>query len=323
MAHPKPRLLVSQCIEFKSCRWNGLRISSDLVKLLKPFVEFVPVCPEMAIGLGVPRHPIRIVETPDEGQRLLQPASGIDCTESMRTFADRHLDNVGPLDGAILKSRSPSCGVKDVRVYPPNPKATPENKGVGVFAQQVKRRFPDLAIEDEGRLTNFAIREHFLTRVFTVASFRRLEADGSMGALVRFHAQHKFLLMAHSEASMRDLGRIVANHDKLDAAAVYSAYGAELRAGLAAPARVGPSINVLQHLFGFFSQDLSAAERDYFLESVDDYRAARVPLSVPVSVLRAWVIRFGNEYLLEQALFDPYPEDLIQITDSGKGRDLR
>jgi len=323
MTHPKPRLLLSQCIEFKSCRWNGLRISSDLVKLLKPFVEFIPVCPEVEIGLGVPRDPIRIVDTVDQGQRLLQPASGIDCTESMQAFANRYLDDVGPLDGAILKSRSPSCGVKDVRVYPPNPKATPENKGVGLFAQQVSRRFPDLALEDEGRLTNFAIREHFLTRVFTIASFRRLEADGSMGALVRFQAQHKFLLMAHSEASMRDLGRIVANHDKLDAAAVYAAYGAELRAGLQAPARVGPSINVLQHLFGFFSQDLSAAERDYFLDSLDDYRAARVPMSVPVSLLRAWVIRFGNEYLQEQALFDPYPEELIQITDSGKGRDLR
>jgi uncharacterized protein YbgA (DUF1722 family)/uncharacterized protein YbbK (DUF523 family) len=286
-----------------------------------PHVDFVPVCAEVEIGLGTPREPIRIVQG-EQGPLLYQPASDTYWTEQMEEYAAAFLDAVGELDGAVLKSRSPSCGIKDVKVYPASPKGMPTKTGVGVFASAVLERFPECAVEDEGRLTNFQIREHFMTRVFVSAAYRGVRGDASMHALTQFQARAKYLLMAYSERSLRELGRIAANHDHRTPAEVYAAYGAELLRAFARPARRTATINVLQHMFGFFSEGLSGAEKAYFADCLEDYRALRVPMSVPVGVLRSWVVRFDQQYLRDQMLFEPYPQELVQVTDSGKGRDL-
>jgi uncharacterized protein YbbK (DUF523 family) len=141
-------------------------VSSDVVKLLKPHVDLLPVCGEVEIGLGVPRDPIRLI--PESGAvRLYQPSTGRDCTEEMTRFAARHLDGLPPVDGFLLKSRSPTCGMKDVKIYPGREgQGAPRTDGVGFFAQAVLARYPNLAVEDEGRLTNYGIRDHFLTRIF-------------------------------------------------------------------------------------------------------------------------------------------------------------
>ena len=258
----------------------------------------------------------------DKGIRLYQPATGSYWTEAMETFARGMLDNVGELDGAILKSRSPSCGVKDVKVYPAKSEGVPAREGTGVFARVVRERLPRLPLEDEGRLTNHAIRECFLTRIYASAAFREVRRDGAAAALTRFQAENKFLVMAYSETAMRELGRIAANHERLPIQDVLAAYAQVLSVAFAEPARPSASVNVLQHVFGFFSDKLSSAEKALFLDCLEDYRQARAPLSVPVSVLRAWVVRFDNAYLRDQTLFEPYPEDLVQIADSGKGRTL-
>lgn len=317
----QPRLLISRCIEFDACRWNGLMIASDIVKLLKPHVVFVPVCPEVEIGLGVPREPIRLVRT-DDGLQLYQPATDSYWTRAMETFGVRFLEALPPLDGAILKGRSPSCGIKDVKVYPADPKGMPRKEGSGLFAAAVMARWPHLAVEDEGRLTNYVIREHFLTRIFTLAAFREVKKQRSMGALVEFHAQNKLLLMAYREAHLRALGRIVAHHEHKPLPAVLDAYEEMLQQALARPPRRTTSINVLMHALGYFSEGLLSAEKAFFLECLEDYRRGRVPLSVPISILRSWIVRFDQEYLREQSFFEPYPQELIQITDSGKGRPL-
>ncbi|MBN1400674.1 MAG: DUF1722 domain-containing protein [Anaerolineae bacterium] len=321
MEFETPRIVISKCIEFEHCRWNGMIISSDVVKLLKPYVEFIPVCPEVGIGLGVPREPVRIVEV-DGTPQLYQPATDTYWTEAMRAFASQTLDGLPEVDGFLLKGRSPTCGLKDVKVYPDRPKAMPANKGVGLFAAAVLERYPQLAVEDEGRLTNFAIREHFLTRIFTWAALRRTRAVGTMGALVQFHAQNKLLLMAYHQSEMRTLGRIVANHDGQPVEAVYAAYAEHLSAALKHPARYTASINVLMHAMGYFSEGLLSSEKAFFLECLEDYRAGRAPLSVPTSILRSWIVRFGQAYLAQQTFFEPYPEGLVAITDSGKGRSI-
>lgn len=318
---PRPRVVVSRCLGFAPCRYNGQTIPDEFVARLERHVTFVPVCPEVEIGLGVPRDPVRVVLQGGE-PRLLQTATGLDLTERMREFARTFLTGVGEVDAFLLKGRSPSCGIQDVKVYPPGEKVAPIGKGVGFFGGAVKERFPGWPIEEEGRLKNFRLREHFLARMFTLARFREAKAKGKMGELVRFHADHKLLLMAYHQERLRLMGRLVANPEGRPPSDVWEAYEVHLRAALANPPRPSSSVNVLLHALGHVRKGLSAQEKAYFLDALAQYREGRVPMSVPVGILGAWIVRFGEPYLARQHFFAPYPADLILITDSGKGRDL-
>jgi uncharacterized protein YbgA (DUF1722 family)/uncharacterized protein YbbK (DUF523 family) len=320
-AFPKPRIVASRCLEFDSCRYDGALVASPVVSSLKPHVEFTPVCPEVQIGLGVPRQPIRIVSA-DGRHRLIQPATGRDLTASMERFVVTFLAACGDIDGFVLKYRSPSCGIKGTKVFSDTVSKAPSGRTAGFFGGAVTARFPDLPVEDEGRLTNWLIREHFLTRVFTLAAFRDMAAARSMGALVEFQAANKLLLMAYSQKEMRVLGRIVANHAKLPVDEVLETYGVHLRRALAAAPRRGPCINVLMHALGYFSDLLSAGEKAFFLEALEAYRLEKYPLSVPVGIIGSYIARFDEPYLAGQRFLRPYPEDLVAVTDSGKGRDL-
>ena len=257
----------------------------------------------------------------DGGLRLVQPATGMDHSERKVAFCAQYLDGVGDVDGFLLKSRSPSCGIKDTKVYGEGGQIPISGKAAGFFGAAVLQRYGHLAVEDESRLTNDTLREHFLTRLYTWADWRAVRAGGQMGALVAFQARNKLLLMAYNQTRMRALGRLVANRDNRPMEAVLADYGVELAAALAAPPRRGASINVLMHAFGCFD-DLSAAEKAYLLDTLQRYRQERVPLSVPLGIILAWVVRFGQAYLAQQTFFEAYPEDLITVLDSGKGRDL-
>ena len=317
----RPRIVVSKCIEFDSCRYNGAMIPSDVVRMLRPHVEFSPVCPEVEIGLGVPRDPIRIVRV--EGRdRLWQPATGRDITDNMLAFLEEYLAPLGEVDGFILKFRSPSCGLKEVKIYGGFDDAPASGKGAGFFGREVMDRFGDLAVEDEGRLKNFRIREHFLTKVFTLARFRGVKARKSMGALVRFHTGHKLLLMAYSQKALGEMGRVVANPKKMPLGEVFTNYESLLHTALARAPRRKSAVNVLMHALGYFSKQLTQREKAFMLASLDKYRDMRVPLSVPVSIVSSWITRFEQDYLSQQVFFQPYPEDLVEVTDSGKGRDI-
>ena len=318
---PRPRIVVSKCIEFDACRYNGAMIPSDVVKGLKPHVDFVPVCPEVEIGLGIPRDPIRIIRI-DGRERLYQPATERDLTEAMREFTARFLEEVREVEGFLLKFRSPSCGLKEVKIYGGFGNAPAWGKGAGFFGRAVLERFGDIAVEDEGRLRNFRIREHFLTRVFTLARFRETRRARSMGALVRFQARHKLLLMAYNQKAMRDMGRVVANPGREPVEDVLAKYGRLLRGALSSAPRRNSAINVLQHALGYFSEDLTGREKAFLLGLLERYREMHIPLSVPVGIVGSWIARFEEPYLAEQVFFAPYPEDLIEVTDSGNGRDV-
>jgi len=317
----KPNVVVSKCLGFARCRWNGQVIPDDFVEILRTHVDFRPICPEMEIGLGLPRDPIRIVAQ-DGQSRLVQPATRADISDKMNQFADSFLRSLRDIDGFVLKSRSPSCGIKDVKIYPATDKAAPLRKDRGFFGGAVLQHFPHLAVEDEGRLHNFRIREHFLTKLFTLASFRRVKSSKSVKDLVQFQAQNKFLLMAYNQKELRILGRIVANPQKRPVDKVLNDYEEHLAAAFTRPPRYLSNINVLMHALGFFTKQLSSGEKGFFLDSLERYRSEKVPLSVPLNLARAWVVRFGEEYLGPQTFFAPYPEALMEITDSGKGRNL-
>ena len=316
----KPVVVVSKCLGFAHCRFNGLTISSHTVDKLKPHVEFRTVCPEVEIGFGIPRDPVRVVKKADE-LKLLQPATGNDVTDKMTQFAESFLNSVEEADGFILKSRSPSCGIKDVKIYSSMEKRGSGLRGSGFFGGSVVDKFPNSPIEDEGRLTNFRIREHFLTKLFTMTRFRAVKSSNSMKELVRFQTENKLLLMAYNQDKMRVLGRIVANPDKKPLAELIGDYEEHLARAFSKASRYTSNINVLMHGLGYFSKELSSNEKAFFLDSLERYRAGSVPLSVPLNIVRSFIVRFQEDYLAQQTFFEPYPEELMEITDSGKGRD--
>ena len=313
----KPTVVVSKCLGFEHCRYNGEIIAAPFVQKMVPHVNFVVVCPEVESGLGVPREFLRLVAVDGE-PRLLQPQTGHDHTEQMQSFAASFLDGLTDIDGFILKNRSPSCGLNDVKMYASTQKGAAATKGQGMFGGTVMERFPHLAVEDEGRLNNFRIREHFLTRAYTLAAFRAVKASGAMKELVRFQAENKLLLMAYHQTEMRAMGRIVANPDRRPFDQVIAEYEPHLYAAFTRPPRCTSHINVLMHALGYFSDGLSSQEKAFFLNALQKYREGVVPVSTNRGLIQSWIVRFGQDYLAHQTYFEPYPEALLELTDSGK-----
>jgi uncharacterized protein YbgA (DUF1722 family)/uncharacterized protein YbbK (DUF523 family) len=318
-----PAVVVSRCIEFDHCRWNGDMITSHIVDRLKEFVDFIPVCPEVEIGLGVPRDPIRIVSS-EGAQHLVQPATGRDVSDEMTRFAGSFLDTLPGADGFILKNKSPSCGMKEVKIYQGADRGGSIGKTDGFFARMVLERFPGIPVEDEGRLRNMRIRDHFLTRLFTFSEFRTVRASDSVDALVRFHSENKLMLLAHNQRLEQEMGRTVANHDRLAPYLLMERYGDQLARALATAPRYTANVNVLLHASGHFRDRLTHQEKAFFLDAVEKYREGRVSICAPKNILKSWIVRFDEERLDRQTFFAPYPDRLMELdpADLDRGRDL-
>lgn len=308
----RPIVVVSKCIEFEPVRWNGQIVSSDFVRKLRPYVDFLPVCPEVEVGLGVPRDTLRIVST-DDGLKLIQPATNLDLTEKMLSFSHSFLNSLKAVDGFILKSGSPTSALKNARIYPNAEKSAPIARGPGIFGRLVLERFPNLAIEDERRLINPRIREHFLRKLFAIAGFRECKATESLREFVRFHSENKLLLNAYNQNEAGILGKTVANQENKPFAEIIRVYEQHLFETFRRPAGRGSNINVMMHIIGYFTKNLSKEERAFFLDSIEKYRSGKIRLSVSMNILKAWVVRFREDYLRNQTFFEPYPEELIDI----------
>jgi uncharacterized protein YbgA (DUF1722 family)/uncharacterized protein YbbK (DUF523 family) len=320
-AASKPIVVVSRCLGFEHCRWNGEIVKDEFVARLVPYLELQTVCPEMEIGLGVPRDPIHI-ESLRGVLSLVQPATGRDVTRDMLDFCERFLGSLAEVDGFLLKFRSPSCGPGDVKIYASGGKSGAMDKGSGFFGGAVLAAFPDLAVESEGRLKNFRIREHYLTRLFATARLRAMQRAGAMRDVVDFHARNKLLLMAYNQSELKVLGRIVANHEHVKIEQLIPSYRKHFARALSKTPRYTSNINVLMHALGYFSREITSREKSYFLETLERYRAGSIPLSAVNSIVNSWIVRFDQAYLQQQTFFTPYPEELAFISDSGKGRDL-
>jgi uncharacterized protein YbgA (DUF1722 family)/uncharacterized protein YbbK (DUF523 family) len=327
---PRPRVVVSRCITFDHVRYDGSIIPSDIVERMKPFVDFIPVCPEVEIGLGIPRDPIRIVRTKDT-DRLVQPATGRDLTGAMEKFAKEFLDRLPPVDGFILKYRSPSSGRSGAKVYPSAESSSPIARGPGMFGRAVLDRFSRFPVEDEGRLRNGRIRDHFLSAIFTLTRFREAKEGGKVRDLVRFHTENKLLLMAASERGMRAMGRVVANREGKAPQEVFALYEDLLLTALRRPPRYTANINVLTHAEGYFRDRLTKREKEFFEMTLGRYREGLSTVSEPKTLVLSWIARFGepnlakqgfgepnlgkprfgDSYLEAQTYFSPYPEGLV------------
>lgn len=311
----RPVVVVSQCLGFAAVRYNGQILHDDFVQALGEHVDFVQTCPEVGIGLGVPRDPIRIVETHGK-RRLLQPASQKDVTDAMNRFSSSFLDHLSCVDGFILKSRSPSCGIKDVKLFGRMDGETAIGKTRGIFAEAVINQFPNAAIEEEGCLTNAPLRHHFLVKLFANAWLRRVKEANELPSLIEFHSRYKFQLMTYSQAGLHRLGRIVANRSSEPSATVVDRYEKELGRVLSQPPKPSNTKNALLHAFGYVSEQLEMEEKEHFLLLLEEYGDGQTPLNVLLSWLRSWAVRFDHPSLKNQRLFEPYPRALLQLTDS-------
>jgi len=316
----KPIVVISNCLEFKACRYNGELIPNSFIKRLEPFVIYKPICPEIEIGLGVPRDPIKIISKNNK-QNLVQPSTGNDYTVVMNDFAKRYNDSLVDVDGFILKSRSPSCGIKDVNLYDKLDKGQRIGKTTGLFAKEVLKKFEGLAIEDEARLANHRIREHFLTKLFLLASFRHLKKKQSIAGLIKFHAVNKFILMSHNQSKTRGLGNIIGSYNNNNLEDIFNNYEEKLKIALKSVARKGSNINMLMHAFGYLSKNLNSKEKALFLENLDKYRNNEITVTSSLILLKSWILKYEQKYLMEQTFFSPYPEELMNICDSSKGRE--
>lgn len=312
----KPKVLVSKCLGFCKCRYNGDVIPDKFVEALEPYVDFIQVCPEVEIGLGIPRDPIRMILI-EGNYELYQPESEKILTGEMDDYSHKTLSKIGEIHGAILKGRSPTCGIKDVKMYQSLVKGASSTKGVGIFAKHVYDYFPNASIEEEGRLTNLNIREHFLTKLFTNLRISKIE-NLEMKDLIQFHSRHKYLLMAYNQEELKILGNIVANHDGLEFEKVIKLYKKHLGIALNTVPKINNSINTLMHLLGYFSDDLIPEEKQFVLESLDKLKEGKLHLSTPINIMRTYAIKYKQDYLLDQYIWEPFPDDLLDIKDTGK-----
>lgn len=306
----KPKILVSACLGFCHCRYDGSKLKSELVEMLKDSVTFETVCPEMGIGLPSPREAIRIA-THKGNSRLVGSYSGLDHTAQMIQFTESFLErfDASSYDGVILKCKSPTCGTKDVKHYGSHGKVPSHmTKTQGFFGGTIKSRVTSLIVEDEGRLLNEEIREHFLTSVSMHYAFKKVKASEQVsGALVAFHANNKYLLMAYNQSALKRMGQIVANHEKLPISDVLSNYEKELQVIYASQLKPGKNVNMLQHLFGYFKKGLNADEKAFFIEQLELYKKGLVSLNSLLLILKSWVVRFDEPYLKDQTIFKRYP----------------
>ncbi len=310
---PVLRLGVSSCLLGEEVRYNGGHtLDRYLVGTLGRFVEWTPVCPEVEMGLPIPRESLRLVGDP-EAPRLVAPKSGRDYTEQMQTWARSRAEELAAdrLHGFVFKKNSPSSGLFRVRVYDGD--GMPRRVGRGMFPREITRRFPLLPVEEEGRLHDMGLRENFIERIFAYYRWTEmLEQEPKPGDLVKFHTAHKLTLMAHSPRHYTEMGRLVARAGTEPWEELTASYGAMLMEGLGVMGTRGKHVNVIQHLMGFVKTTLPSEDKAELLGLTEDYRQGLLPLIVPLTLLKHHLNRYPvPEWVHEQVYLNPYPKELM------------
>lgn len=301
----KPKVLFSRCF-FEPVRYNGEIIRDDFVEKLKEFVDYIYLCPEVEISLGVPRPRLIIVQNNEE-KRLIQFKTGIDLTDKMLDYIKKTIINLKDIDGAVLKSKSPSCGVSSTKLYKDR---IIIGKTDGFFAESLKKEFPYLPIEDEGRLKNKDIRNHFLTRIFAYSEIKEIFKNLTSKGLVDFHTRYKYLLMTYSDKHLKKLGNIVADGKTNLKEKIIKYKEIFYDAFKKKPSRL-KHINTLMHIFGHISKYLNKKEKEHFMKLLEKYRNKKIELNVLIELIKNFAYRFENEYLLMQKYLEPFPEELF------------
>jgi len=305
------RIGISSCLLGDAVRFDGgHKRDHFLTQVLAPYVEWIRVCPEVEVGMGVPRETLRLVRINGD-TRMITTRTGIDHTDSMRAYAVRRTRALASMDlrGYVLKKDSPSCGLDRVKVYGEGGGA---RSGVGTYAEVLKARFPYLPIEEEGRLNDPILRENFIERVFAYDRLRELfDGRWTQKSLIAFHTAHKMALLAHSTTAYQELGRLVAAGTITPRGEPQRQYEECFMRALAKPATTRRHINVLMHMAGHLKSQLDDASKRELLDCIDEYRRELVPLVVPLTLLRHHVRAHGIEYLAGQTYLEPHPRELM------------
>ncbi len=303
------RVGISQCLLGDPVRYDGgHKREPFLADVLGQHMEWVPICPEVEAGFGIPREAMRLVgdaATP----RLITIRSQKDQTARMLRYTRQRLRDLQVLHfaGYVFKKDSPSCGMRRVRVYARDGQLL--GKGQGLFAAAFQKTFPLIPIEEEERLRDRSIREHFLERVSGYHRWQShiLGARLTRRALVAFHAAHKYLVLAHSRRHYQQLGACVADAGRVPPRQLTQAYGRLFMEALAVKTTRHKHMNVLQHLTGYFKNTLSPMARRDLHNVMHDYHRGLVPLNTPVTLIRHYAQALDIPHLRDQAYLTPYP----------------
>ena len=306
----KAKIAVSSCLLGNSVRFNGGHCKDKFITTqLNQFFDMISFCPEVEMGMSVPRPTLRLVET-EQGERLICPQTGDDYTEQIIAYSAEKVKSLEThnLSGIVLKSASPSCGLFRVKKY--TPLGHPNFRSNGFFARALKAHFPHLPIEEEGRLNDAGLRENFIYRVYSYQDWQVVKATNKIHELFQFHARHKYRLMAHNQNAVRKLGQHLASHTERSLADTTAYYEEVFFAEIATPPSRKNHANSLAHVMGYFSKKMTADERQALVKLIDDYRNDLLPLIVPMTRLRYYMDRFKDPYIEEQVYLYPHPAEL-------------
>jgi len=308
--HSRPRLAVSSCLLGQAVRYDGRHKRHNwLVDTLGRCVDFEPLCPEVSIGLGIPREPVQLTGDPRHPCVRAVSHPDRDVTADLQAEGHAVATTLGGVAGYVFKSRSPSCGLFHVGVLTESGRIV--HSGQGVYARVIQKACPCLPLEEEGRLDDAALRENFVNRLYTYQRWLSLCAAGlSAQRLLDFHARHKYLLMAHSPEDCRRLGRLLSRLRDADLFVLAREYLAGLMAGLMQESATTRHVNVLQHIVGHLKQGIAASDKAELLAVLEAYRHREIPLAVPVMCLRRHVHCCPDEYIGRQWYLWPYPDEL-------------
>ncbi|WP_248746762.1 DUF523 and DUF1722 domain-containing protein [Pseudomonas sp. MWU12-2037] len=306
----KPKIAVSACLMGIEVRYNGGHKESRLCsRTLSEYFDFIPLCPEAAIGLGIPREPIRLVGDPQQPRAVGSVHAETDVTRALVDYGNQMAAELTDISGYIFMQKSPSCGLERVKVYQEG--GRPAEDGRGIYAQAFCAQHPDLPVEEDGRLNDAVLRENFLTRVFAYAAWQDLRQAGlTRRGLTEFHARYKYLLMAHNPLQYKVLGKLLGSMGNTDAETIGPRYFSQLMAALKKCATRRTHTNVLQHLTGYLKQSISAEDKQEVLQVIGQYHQGIVPLVVPLTLLKHHFRQHPDPYIARQVYLQPHPENL-------------
>lgn len=310
----KPKIVVSECLYGTKCRYDGQGYNDKVIQSLKDYVDIQTVCSELAIGLSIPREPIRIeMNKENEEYRLIDYNSKNDYTNQMTEFSEEFINGLDDIDGFILKSRSPTCGLKDAKVYYCGNKCSIRSNENGFFSQKIIDKYDYLPIENEGRLKNYNIRDNFFTRIFFINNLKNNKN------IIEFHKNNLLLLKSYDEESTNEVSDILNENRMEDQVHQYKEKVLNI---VSNQRKKENKLSIIIKVFEKYKNMLNEEEINMFNGLIESYENQRIPFSTLEVVIKMYATRFKDKDILNQTFFYPYPENLINITDSGKGRKL-
>lgn len=312
MKKTKIQIGISSCLLGEEVRFDGgHKRDRFITDRLSEFVKFVPICPEIAIGLGVPRQPIRLVSRGGAHRAVGVREATLDVTEDLIGFAEQTVPQLENISGYVFKSKSPSCGVERVKLYPGD-SSMPNREGIGVYSRTIMELMPNLPVEEEGRLNDPVLKENFIERIFVYRRWQDMaDLEITAASLIEFHTRHKLSILAHGQTGYRQLGRIVANQKKLPLRQVATEYISRLMSSLKRPASRRANTNVLQHVQGYLKEKLDKSDKHELVHTIEQYRLGYLPLVVPITLLRHHFRRNPVSYMERQTYLNPHPPELM------------